>query len=169
MGMDVYGNNPTSQTGEYFRNNVWYWHPLWNYCLHRYPNIAGKVQDGHSNSGDGLNSEDSLLMGLCILKDIESGYAKDYQFEYNKSLSNLPMETCKYCEGTGVRINTLAKQLAFVEVGSYDQDDHTETIHCNVCDGQGEVANFVVNYSFDVSNLEQFGKFLVDCGGFRIC
>ena len=32
MGMDVYGIAPTSERGEYFRNNVWWWRPLWDYC-----------------------------------------------------------------------------------------------------------------------------------------
>ena len=32
MGMDVYGRAPTSESGEYFRANVWSWHPIWNYC-----------------------------------------------------------------------------------------------------------------------------------------
>ncbi|QOR55575.1 MAG: hypothetical protein UMS36scaffold28_65 [Phage 59_13] len=29
MGMDVYGVKPKSKQGEYFRNNVWSWRPLW--------------------------------------------------------------------------------------------------------------------------------------------
>jgi hypothetical protein len=28
MGMDVYGKEPKSDKGEYFRNNVWWWRPL---------------------------------------------------------------------------------------------------------------------------------------------
>jgi hypothetical protein len=28
MGMDVYGRNPRSQAGEYFRANVWSWRPI---------------------------------------------------------------------------------------------------------------------------------------------
>lgn len=28
MGMDVWGRNPTSPTGEYFRANVWSWRPI---------------------------------------------------------------------------------------------------------------------------------------------
>ena len=31
MGMDVYGERPRTNKGEYFRNNVWWWRPLWNY------------------------------------------------------------------------------------------------------------------------------------------
>ena len=28
MGMDVYGRNPKSKEGEYFRASIWSWHPL---------------------------------------------------------------------------------------------------------------------------------------------
>jgi hypothetical protein len=28
MGMDVYGRNPTSEAGKYFRANVWSWRPI---------------------------------------------------------------------------------------------------------------------------------------------
>ena len=28
MGMDVYGRKPSSPDGEYFRANVWSWHPI---------------------------------------------------------------------------------------------------------------------------------------------
>ena len=28
MGMDVYGMNPTTERGEYFRANVWSWRPI---------------------------------------------------------------------------------------------------------------------------------------------
>jgi hypothetical protein len=28
MGMDVYGRKPSSPAGEYFRANVWSWHPI---------------------------------------------------------------------------------------------------------------------------------------------
>lgn len=28
MGMDVYGKNPTSEAGDYFRANIWSWSPI---------------------------------------------------------------------------------------------------------------------------------------------
>ena len=31
MGMDVYGREPEKELGKYFRSNVWWWRPLWNY------------------------------------------------------------------------------------------------------------------------------------------
>jgi hypothetical protein len=31
MGMDLHGKNPTTEEGEYFRNNIWSWGPLADY------------------------------------------------------------------------------------------------------------------------------------------
>ena len=36
MGMDVYGRRPKSERGEYFRNNIWWWHPLADFILNHY-------------------------------------------------------------------------------------------------------------------------------------
>ena len=54
MGMDVYGREPENEKGEYFRNNVWWWHPLWMYVEETFPEIAKLVPNAHSNDGDGL-------------------------------------------------------------------------------------------------------------------
>lgn len=32
MGMDVYGKNPSSPEGEYFRANIWSWRPIHQLC-----------------------------------------------------------------------------------------------------------------------------------------
>ena len=53
MGMDVSGKNPVSKTGSYFRNNCWWWRPLWRYCcvggkdlIDKEPEIGGGYNDG---------------------------------------------------------------------------------------------------------------------------
>ena len=33
MGMDVYGRQPTSEAGEYFRANIWSWRPIYSLML----------------------------------------------------------------------------------------------------------------------------------------
>ena len=150
MGMDVYGKNPKNETGEYFRNNVWWWRPLWEYCLTTHPKITSKVKDGHSNSGDGLDASDAKKLALFIQKDIDSGFAKKYQIERQKFLDNLPDEDCTYCKATGVRNDT------------YVQGE------CNVCNGKGKVRPWATAYPFDVENLQEFQRFLDNCGGFQI-
>lgn len=141
--MDVYGKKPHSQKGEYFRNNVWYWHPLWDYCEHIAPEIAGKVQEAHSNSGDGLNAQDSRQLAFKINDHISSGEAEKYVVEYYKRIDSLPKEEC----------------LRRVE-------DHT---NCNICEGTGMMESFMKSYHINVENITEFKDFLMDCGGFSIC
>lgn len=51
MGMDVIGQSPVSERGEYFRNNVWWWHPLWEYCERLAPDLIPSDNLGHYNDG----------------------------------------------------------------------------------------------------------------------
>jgi hypothetical protein len=156
MGMDVYGRKPIKKSGEYFRNNVWYWHPLWNYCELSHPEIAGKVKDGHSNSGDGLNAEDALKLGLLLLQDIENGSAQKYDESYKAYLDSLDKETCDNCLGTGIaKYNIELSQPLERE--------------CHLCDGAGKRDPWVKNYPFDIDNLKEFATFCINSGGFNIC
>jgi hypothetical protein len=40
MGFDVYGTNPTSRSGEYFRNSYRWWLSIWRYCLNMFSRSA---------------------------------------------------------------------------------------------------------------------------------
>jgi hypothetical protein len=171
MGMDVYGLNPKNQEGEYFRNNVWWWRPLWNYCLGNHY-VACKVKDGHSNSGDGLDAKDSLELGLALLNDIANGKVHEYEDSYRKYISELPLEECKYCQGIGIRTDKLATQTN-ISVKELSPENIAvlakEIGWCAACDGDGQVSSFEANYPFNSQNVALFAKFLINCGGFIIC
>lgn len=172
MGMDVYGKNPLTDEGEYFRNNVWYWRPLWDYCLEMHGDIAGKVEYGHYNDGDGLDSDDALLLGERLLEDVRSGVARAYETRYNARIAAIPMETCRYCDGTGVRSDAVGVDMGMptreleADVASIVGRSHG---WCNACRGYGKVESVEASYPFTVENVEEFGNFLVACGGFSIC
>ena len=89
MGMDVYGVKPKTSKGEYFRNNVWWWHPLWTYCCYTCPELANKVESGHDNSGDGLDAVDSRRLGFIIQESITTGAAQEYVDLYNKDITHM--------------------------------------------------------------------------------
>jgi DnaJ-class molecular chaperone len=150
MGMDVYGTKPKNEKGEYFRNNVWWWRPLWNFCLDNYPELAGKVEDGHSNSGFGLNATDSKKLATLIKKDLESGKVHEYRIKREAYINSLPLENCEHCSGTGIRNDEYVKGT------------------CNACSGLGKRKAWATEYPFDVDNVIQFQEFLDNCGGFSI-
>jgi hypothetical protein len=172
MGMDVYGKNPSSEVGEYFRSNVWYWHPLWEYCEVNFPELAGKVKHGHTNDGDGLNGRDSLKLAMAIRGTIANGVATQYASERNATLAELERPACKHCEGTGIRSDAIGvehgmptKELS-PEIASITGRTHG---WCNGCSGEGKVDAWETNYTFDLEVLAEFADFLENCGGFEIC
>jgi hypothetical protein len=96
MGMDVYGRNPTSKEGEYFRNNVWWWRPLAEYCMEVAPEIAARCEGWHYNDGDGLNGLDSGALaeacnGKSTAADVSGG-----RKSANQRLSNCQMSHVGY-------------------------------------------------------------------------
>jgi hypothetical protein len=71
MGMDVSGNNPTTEEGAYFRNSYWFWWPLADYIKQIAPDIAGKCRYWDSNDGDGLDSANALELAAILQAEID--------------------------------------------------------------------------------------------------
>ena len=70
MAMDVIGLNPTEIEGRHFRRNIVCWHHMWDVIANVYPELAKKIKYPYSNDGDGLNSEDSILLSELIGDDL---------------------------------------------------------------------------------------------------
>lgn len=170
MGMDVYGKSPVSEKGSYFRNNVWWWRPLWDYCETFHGDLVGNVS-GHYNDGDGLDEEGAKALAQRLFDDLEQGRIDTYAEGYRQALAALPMEHCGFCSGTGIRTDEVG-----VDMGMPDKalDEAIAIIvgrthgWCNACYGRGEKESIAASYSFDKENVVEFATFLMDSGGFEI-
>lgn len=151
MGMDVYGNKPKNSKGEYFRNNVWYWHPLWDYCCEVAPDITKDVTYGHSNSGDGLNGYQSIQLAKALKVEIDAGRTESYRLLVEEKKENAPLEDC-YC---------VVSMVYGIEIIINDE--------CKVCKGTRKIPSSLSWYNFTVENVVEFIEFLENCGGFQIC
>ncbi len=172
MGMDVIGKNAKNKRGEYFRNNVWWWRPLWNYCLTVHGDIAGAVENGHSNNGEGLDADKAHALGMRLRKDIEDGFTAKYEAEYREYLLSLPQTECQLCKGTGIRRDPVGVENG-MPTRELDEEDSIllKRSHgwCNGCSGQGKKDAWDTNYPFSVENVQEFSEFLLNSGGFAIC
>lgn len=153
MGMDVFGKKPSNQTGEYFRNNVWWWHPLWEYCCVVAPKLCAKVENGHTNDGDGLNAKDSVALARLLRDEIKSGRTAAYEVTRQATLDALPEEECPRCNSAGKRK---------VESGTVAVAEP-----CSLCKATGKRRPAETYYGFEVVNVE-FAAFLEGSGGFEI-
>lgn len=167
MGMDVVGrNNPDA----YFRNNVWWWHPLWEYCCSLYPECHSV--SGHSNDSDGLDADHAAELADKIRFALATGDTEEYELERNMHLASLPLLDCKYCEATGIRTDVVGRDNG---MDTRLLDPELQIIlgrthgWCNACRGEGAVEDPATHYSFSVDNVREFLEFLDDSGGFMIC
>jgi hypothetical protein len=191
MGMDVFGQNPTSTKGEYFRNNIWWWHPLWDFCSAVAPEICDKVEHAHSNDGDGLDELDSVELSKRLFTALKDGTAKQYIKERNDYIKSLPKRKCSHCMATGMRLwykNTKTgetrnpyeydimadilgdgQKLPKYKKSPIKKDETEISDTCNGCGGKGETEPNEADYSIDEKNIREFANFLKACGGFQIC
>jgi hypothetical protein len=172
MGMDVMGHSPETETGEYFRANVWYWHPLWDYCMQVHPHLVGdNPEHGHYNDGYGLDAVSSKLLGEALGRDVAEGRARAYVDARNLELSKLERPTCIWCDGTGIRTDQIG-----VDAGMPDRELEVEMAiltgrthgYCNGCRGEGKTDHNATLYVLDLETIDEFAQFLIDCGGFGI-
>ena len=137
--------------GNYFRNNVWWWRPLWHYVCQVCDDIlTSEDMDGCTdNSGYKICEEKALIIGVRLHAFILDGSTQKWKEGYDKELSELPKEPCFRCDG--------------------NNRGHNKKKECLQCDKTGERENFQANYPFDVENVKNFAKFCIESGGFEVC
>lgn len=170
MGMDLMGVDPKNDKGTYFRNNVWWWHPLAEYITSTFPDLAANCEHWHSNDGDGLNEEDSIELAKQIRAAAENGSLDKYINERQAKLDAMPDLKCDLCQGTGVRTDRIG-----VENGMpnklIEEEGHPrngEKGYCNGCGGKGTNRPFECKYHISKENTLEFAEFIENSGGFRI-
>ena len=151
MGMDVYGIEPYTEAGQYFRANVWMWRPLWDYVCDVCSIDDETRERGHYNDGHVIDEDAATSIGMILRSLLKSGVVHTYAERREKRLAAIPDEQCKYCEGTGQR-----------------NDKYVQGT-CNGCGGKGTSSPPETHYSFNVEWIEEFAEFAKQSGGFEIC
>lgn len=187
MGMDVYGLNPKLRSPEptidyektseeehrafwnfkdkwmddnpgfYFRSNIWWWRPLWDYvCTIGESFLTLKDRaEGHNNNGHKISATKAKRLAENLRNAIDSGHTLQWQSDRETWLKDLPEEPCYMCEGTGVR--------------DEDTNDHVFNNLCKSCKGKGTMDNHETHYPFEIEHVKNFQRFCEESGGFEIC
>ena len=118
MGFDLDGVNPISEKGEYFRANVWYWRPLWDFVCDNCDDIL-TIRDkerGEWNDWHEINDQKAILIADRLDDLDKKGKIKDYDNSYKKKIEELEdgsfkknypferdfvMEFAKFCRESG--------------------------------------------------------------------
>jgi hypothetical protein len=139
--------------GVYFRNNVWWWRPLWDYVVEVCEDVmtASEAEAGYSNSHLEISAESVDKMLSKLVPEMAFGNHITYGDEYKAKLDALALIDCDLCNATGIR-----------------DDAHVQG-ECNGCAGEGKRKSWDTHYPFSHKNVESFVNFLSESGGIRIC
>jgi hypothetical protein len=142
-----------TNVGYYFRNNVWWWRPLWEYVCQVCPDVLSEEdrEAGHSNSGYLYDASQAEQIAKILQRELILGKTLEYQKEYEAELEALPQVDCPHCEATGTR-----------------NDQYVQGT-CNACHGTGKQDSYAKSYPFDIENVQEFQRFVEASGGFRVC
>ena len=142
--------------GTYFRNNVWWWRPLWHFVSFACENILTDkdVEQGSWNDGHVISRTKANRIAKRLHRLIKDGKVKEYEDGYKKELESLEQADCDVCDATG-------KRQEPPKTGAGDRE-------CNGCNGTGKVDDWAKSYPFSEENVREFANFCLNSGGFQI-
>ena len=80
-----------STDGAYFRNNVWFWRPLWNFVSGCCNDILTDkdIESGYMNDGHRISKTKSKRIASRLRKYLKDGNVASYETWYSKQISQL--------------------------------------------------------------------------------
>ena len=143
--------------GVYFRNNVWWWRPLWMFVSEACSDILTDkdIEGGSWNDGHRISKTKADKIAKELFRLIETDQVKAYESMYKKDLDSLEQVDCEICDATG-------KRQEPPKTGAGDRE-------CNGCNGTGKTDDWAKSYPFSEDNVREFANFCANSGGFTIC
>jgi len=155
----------TSQSGTYFRNNVWWWRPLADYVL-RYTKVIPENEHEHWGYNDcyEVSQENAEMISQQLDHLVKSGHCKTYadQFEKNRKIiekhnDKIEKQLDKFCKEVEKKLGK--SNLAPNEFPTEDKKKWDKIY---------DKKNFNGNYPFSVDNVKEFSEFCKNSCGFSI-
>jgi len=141
MGFDLFGIEPRNRKGEYFRNNIWWWPRLWDFCCDITPEISENDRNsGYYNSGLVISEKKHRALIENLKKALND------REKFNEWMSN---SEARYAN-TGHWLDRIFGAIKGL-------------------DDEAKVRPKEARYHFDWSNVEDFLEFITNNNGFQIC
>ena len=172
MGFDLYGESPKNKKGEYFRNNVWWWRPLWQYVAVECSDIITDkdVQAGGFNDCHLINESKAKQIADRLLSLCKEGKPQAIQEQYKKD-SEPQIKFNEMCDKAARYLydNIVDKQDGKITCpGDMKEHDPDNYERWSQLASMGKIQFIQTNYPFDANNVKEFAEFCKDSGGFTI-
>jgi hypothetical protein len=155
----------TSQSGTYFRNNVWWWRPLADYVL-RFTKVIPENEHEHWGYNDcyEVSQENAEMIGQQLDHLIKSGHCKAYADKFEKQRLKIEKQNDKIEKQLDKFCKSVEKKLGKTNLAPNEFPDQYKRKWDQLYDKK----NFNGNYPFSVDNVKEFSEFCKNSGGFTI-
>ena len=166
MGFDLYGKNPKNENGEYFRQNVWGWRPIWEYvCSHHSDIVDTETQkQGNYNSSYIVSEDIATKLGNDIHIALQDGTVAEFV--------NMVKERVAKAKEHNEKLEFHFELLKLQAIEISGNEHIAPTDYPNGLDKQWQflysLRNRYESYPTDVEDIAEFQRFCLDSGGFEI-
>jgi hypothetical protein len=164
MGFDLYGNNKGNSTGEYFRNNVWWWRRLADYvCEHTKVVNEKDFEKWQYNDGHQVSKEEAEQIANQLEHLISTGHTEKYAKKVQKEI--------KVAKTTNKNVDKLFEDLhraVAVATGKELVPNEYPKVLKEQWDKIYKLRDSRENYQFNIQNVKEFIQFCRNSNGFRI-
>lgn len=161
------GDHEKMNPGTYFRNNVWWWRPLWNYVIEICAKDMTKkdLAAGDYNDGYVIKESTAMKMAVSLFTAENDGTLKSYVKAYNKNFDEARAINKKLD-----RLKEELKQEVIKATGDKDvYPNKYKGKYKKMFEKLSEQENWGGHYPFHIDNAIAFRLFVEESGGFRIC
>ena len=160
------GEHQDINPGEYFRANVWFWRPIWNFvCGACSDFLSDKDMDaGCSNSGDRISKTKALRIASRLRSLHKQGMIKTWEDEMIITFN----EAKKNNEKVREKLNVFQDKMNLKYGDNTPPKDYNKTDHETWNNIYAE-ENWSAHYPPSMKGIIQFGQFCNESGGFEIC
>lgn len=152
--------------GRYFRNNVWFWRPLWNFvCASCDDFLTDKdMSGGDTNDGYQISATKAKRIAARLRKALKDGVCTKIEEEY-KERADAAREHNVKIEAKLEQITTDCREKHGDNLVPRDFPEPYKS----QWDKAYSEKRWDDSYPFSVENIERFARFCEKSGGFEIC
>ena len=159
-------NYEDDNPGSYFRNNVWFWRPLWNYVCEVCEDYmtVDEMDGGYSNSGFEISEETAIHIAKVLSEKLADGSVDEFQKETESKIAKAKAHNKKVrAEMDKISDECKKKHGKDLVPANYPEPYNTKWQEAY------SKEDWSSNYPFHRDNVKSFIKFCKQSGGFEIC
>jgi len=160
---DVY---ETDNPGAYFRNNVWFWRPLWNFVVEACEDYmtVDEIDGGYSNSGHQIEKETAIYIAKKLSEKLADGTVDTLEREWELKRAKAEAHN----KEVRAEMDKISKECKSKHGNDLVPANYPEPYNTQWQKAYAK-ENWDASYPFSKENIKDFATFCMQSGGFQIC